>query len=35
MAHSYKNLIAWQKAVAMVSDIYRATQSFPRMRLTV
>jgi four helix bundle protein len=30
MAHSYKNLIAWQKAVAMVSDIYRATQSFPR-----
>jgi len=30
MAHSYKNLIAWQKTVAMVSDIYRATQSFPR-----
>ena len=30
MGHSYKDLIVWQKAVAMVTDVYRATQSFPK-----
>ena len=30
MAHSYRDLIVWQKAIAMVTDIYRATQSFPK-----
>ncbi len=30
MAHSYRDLIVWQKAIAMVTDMYRATQSFPR-----
>jgi four helix bundle protein len=30
MGHSYKDLIVWQKAITMVTDIYRATQNFPR-----
>lgn len=30
MGHSYKDLIVWQKAVAMVTDVYRTTQTFPR-----
>ena len=30
MGHSYKDLIVWQKAMAMVTEIYRCTQSFPR-----
>jgi four helix bundle protein len=27
---SYRDLIVWQKATAMVTDLYRATQSFPK-----
>jgi four helix bundle protein len=30
MRCSYRDLIVWQKATAMVTDIYRSTQSFPR-----
>lgn len=30
MGHSYRDLIVWQKAIAMVTDIYQSTQSFPR-----
>jgi four helix bundle protein len=30
MGHSYKDLVVWQKSIAMVTEIYRATQSFPR-----
>ena len=30
MAHSYKDLVAWQKAVDLVTEIYRMTRSFPR-----
>jgi four helix bundle protein len=30
MGHSYRDLIVWQKAIAMVTEIYRATRSFPR-----
>lgn len=30
MAHKYRDLIAWQKAIAVVSDVYRLTQGFPR-----
>ena len=26
---SYRDLIAWQKAIELVSDIYRSTQHFP------
>ncbi len=27
---SYRELIVWQKAIEMVSDVYRITRSFPR-----
>jgi four helix bundle protein len=27
---AYRDLIVWQKAIVMVTDIYRATQNFPR-----
>jgi len=30
MAGSYRDLIAWRKAMALVREIYLATQSFPR-----
>ena len=30
MAHHYRELIAWQKAMAVVSDTYRLTRNFPR-----
>ena len=30
MGQSYKDLIAWQKAMALVTEIYRSTQKFPR-----
>jgi four helix bundle protein len=30
MGQSYRDLIAWQKAMAMVMDIYKITSSFPR-----
>ena len=29
MAESYRDLLAWQKAMALVTEIYRATDSFP------
>jgi four helix bundle protein len=30
MGHSYRDLIVWQKAIALVTELYRATQSFPK-----
>ena len=30
MGCSYRDLIVWQKATALVTQIYRATQGFPR-----
>ncbi len=27
---SYRDLVAWQKSVDLVTDIYRCTQTFPR-----
>ena len=30
MSHSYKDLIVWQRAITLVTEVYRATQSFPR-----
>jgi len=30
MAKSYRDLIAWQKAIAFVTEIYRATRLFPK-----
>jgi four helix bundle protein len=29
MSDSYRDLIVWQKAMALVTDVYRATESFP------
>ena len=28
--HSYEDLIAWQKALDLVAEVYRATRSFPK-----
>ena len=30
---TYKDLVAWQKAIGLVTAIYRATQGFPREEL--
>ncbi|PYX88064.1 MAG: four helix bundle protein, partial [Acidobacteria bacterium] len=30
MAKSYRDLIAWQKAIALVTEIYRITRQFPK-----
>jgi four helix bundle protein len=29
MGQSYRDLIAWQKAMALVTDVYRVTRGFP------
>jgi four helix bundle protein len=33
MGESYRDLIAWRKAMDLVTDIYSATRSFPREEL--
>ena len=33
MAKSYRDLIAWQKAIAFVTDLYRVTRDFPKDEL--
>jgi four helix bundle protein len=33
MGESYRDLIAWRKAMDLVSEIYRFTQTFPREEL--
>src|SRR5271170_6648614 len=33
MGDSYKDLIAWRKAMDLVTEIYRATRAFPREEL--
>lgn len=33
MGDSYRDLIAWQKAMELVTVIYRATDSFPRREI--
>jgi four helix bundle protein len=30
MSHSYKDLIAWQKSMALVRSVYLCTQRFPK-----
>ncbi|MGA8273691.1 MAG: four helix bundle protein [Candidatus Sulfotelmatobacter sp.] len=30
MGHSYRDLVVWQRAITMVTEVYHATQSFPR-----
>src|SRR5438874_763139 len=29
MKQDFRNLVLWQKAIALVTEVYRATQSFP------
>lgn len=33
MSHKYRDLIVWQKARAMATSIYRATDSFPKTEM--
>jgi four helix bundle protein len=33
MSHSYKDLIAWQNAITMTTELYRATSSFPQQEV--
>ena len=33
MAGSYRDLIAWQKAMALVTEVYRVTEEFPRREM--
>ncbi len=33
MSRYYKDLIVWQKAITLVTDVYRATQQFPKEEL--
>src|SRR5512135_3019269 len=33
MAQSYKDLVAWQKSMDLVVEIYRATEEFPKHEL--
>src|SRR5579862_4109954 len=33
MGQSYRNLIAWQKSMRLVTEIYEATRAFPRDEL--
>jgi len=33
MAHSYKDLIVWQRAKALAAQIYRATEHFPKSEI--
>jgi four helix bundle protein len=30
MSHSYTDLLAWQKSIALVTDVYRETRAFPK-----
>ena len=30
MARTYKDLVAWQKAMELVTEVYKATQHFPK-----
>ncbi len=33
MSNSYKDLVAWRKAMELVTEIYKATQKFPKEEL--
>src|SRR5947209_15640804 len=33
MAESYRDLIAWQKAMTLVTEVYRLTDDFPRREM--
>ena len=31
IVHSYRDLVAWKRSMALVLDVYRLTQSFPKI----
>jgi four helix bundle protein len=33
MGRSYRDLVAWRKAMELVTEVYRATQGFPEKEL--
>lgn len=33
MSESYRDLVAWQKAMALVTEVYRVTEGFPRREM--
>jgi len=33
MAYSFRDLLAWQKAMALVVDVYRVTEAFPQREI--
>jgi four helix bundle protein len=33
MGGSFRDLLAWQKAMALVADVYRASESFPKREM--
>jgi four helix bundle protein len=33
MAHTYRDLVAWQRAMGLVTEVYRVTQGFPKTEL--
>lgn len=33
MAESFRDLLAWQKAMTLVTEVYRATEAFPKNEL--
>jgi four helix bundle protein len=33
MAGSFRDLVLWQKAIAFVTDVYRATETFPQREI--
>lgn len=33
MAHHFKDLIVWQKAMDLVADVYRVTENFPKREI--
>ena len=33
MKQDFRNLVVWQKSIVLVTDIYRATQTFPKEEL--
>src|SRR5689334_20713428 len=33
MAGSYRDLIAWQKAMALMTEVYRVTESYPQREI--
>jgi four helix bundle protein len=33
IVHSYRDLVVWKKSMALVLDVYRCTQAFPKIEI--